>query len=592
MPMSTSTVMAPVLARQFCKLQAPPFHTVPCTGIPPGLMARSIASPLKADAWGKALAGHPHPEWVAALLTGMRQGFRIGMQETPACRASSHNTPSAQEHRVVVDQYIRAQLEKGYMAGPFSHSECAQVITSSVAVVPKKTAGKWRVIVDMSRPRGASVNDNIRRELTHIAFSSVEDAAHLMHYLGPNTLLAKMDISEAYRLIPIHPEDRVFLGVQWEDSIYIDCQLPFGLASAPAIFSALSEALEWVLRKRGVRAVIHYMDDFLLMGAPGTSECGQALATTIATCEELGVPLAEDKTEGPVTEISFLGIQLNAREMLTSLPPDKLAKLRAMVKELAGARVVRDRQQLESLVGHLVHAATVFPLGKAFLNALFVTKTAIKPGQVGRLNLAARSELAWWDLLLEHWPGSSVYQFLLLKHPDRHIFTDAAGSWGCGAWSAPHWFHVQWSSEWGLQTIALKELLPVVIAVAIWGDTYRGCVILCHCDNAAVVSQVNRLHARDPQASHMLRCLAYLQALYDCRLRAVHLAGSANTGADHLSHNRVASFHRLHPQASAAPSQVPPGLVGLITQQAPEWTSFRWRETFNAFWRQEWRSRQ
>ena len=133
----------------------------------------------------------------------------------------------------------------------------------------------------------------------------------------------------------------------------------------------------------------------------------------MAPCEELGVPLAADKTESPATELCFLGIQLNAREMCTSLPPDKLAKLRTMVKELVGVRVVRDRQQLESLVGHLVHAATMFPLGKAFLKALFATKAAIKPGQIGRLNLAARLELAWWDLLLEHWPGSWVHQFLL-----------------------------------------------------------------------------------------------------------------------------------------------------------------------------------
>ena len=117
-------------------------------------MARPIATPLKAGAWDKALAGHPNPEWVATLVTGMRQGFRIGIQETPACRASLSNTPSAQEHKVVADQYI------------------------------------------------------------HIAFSSVEDAAHLMHYLGPSTLLAKMDVSEAYRLLPIHPEDRIFLGIK------------------------------------------------------------------------------------------------------------------------------------------------------------------------------------------------------------------------------------------------------------------------------------------------------------------------------------------------------------------------------------------
>ncbi len=70
-----------------------------------------------------------------------------------------------------------------------------------------------------------------------------------------------------------------------------------------------------------------------------------------------------------------------------------------MVKELLGARAVRDRQQLESLVVHLVHAATVFPLGKAFLKALFATKAAIKPGQIGRLNLAARSVACFYLLI-------------------------------------------------------------------------------------------------------------------------------------------------------------------------------------------------
>ena len=47
------------------------------------------------------------------------------------------------------------------------------------------------------------------------------------------------------------------------------------------------------------------------MGSPGTPECSHALATTIATCSKLRGPLAEDKTEGLVTQLSFLGIQLN-----------------------------------------------------------------------------------------------------------------------------------------------------------------------------------------------------------------------------------------------------------------------------------------
>lgn len=86
------------------------------------------------------------------------------------------------------------------------------------------------------------MNDNLRCEFTHVVYSSVEDATHLMYHMGPKTLLTKMDIKEAYRLIPICP-DRIFQGIQWRGSTYIDCQIPFGLASAPAIFIALSEAL-------------------------------------------------------------------------------------------------------------------------------------------------------------------------------------------------------------------------------------------------------------------------------------------------------------------------------------------------------------
>ena len=261
-----------------------------------------------------------------------------------------------------------------------------------------------------------------------------------------------------------------------------------------------------------------------------------------------------------------------------------------MVKDLAEARVVRDSRELESLVGHLVHASTVFPIGKAFLNALFALKAILPPGQVRRLNLEARAELAWWDLLLKNLPGISIHQFLMLRQPDHHLYTDAAGSWGCGAWAEPHWLQVPWSNQTPLTTIATKELFPIVLALAVWGRLWRGHLVLCHCDNTAVVSQVNRLHARDPQASHMLRCLAFLQALHDCRIRAVHLAGAANTDADHLSRNRGDHFMQGRAHTSPTPTQVPPELVAFISQRAPDWTSSLWRETFSAFWRPEWRN--
>ena len=99
----------------------------------------------------------------------------------------------------------------------------------------------------------------------------------------------------------------------------MDCQLPFDLALGPVIFSALGTALEWILRQRGVKAVIHYIDDFLLLGPPSSPECKDALAVTFQTCQELGVPIAPEKTEGPITSIIFLGIQLDLTSMGVSL---------------------------------------------------------------------------------------------------------------------------------------------------------------------------------------------------------------------------------------------------------------------------------
>lgn len=101
---------------------------------------------------------------MAALVSGMQLGSRIGLQEAPQCRTSTVNTPSARKHAGIVNQYIQAQVSKGYMAGPFPRSACSGVIASNIAVIPKKYPGKFHIIVDMSSLKNASINDNIHRQ--------------------------------------------------------------------------------------------------------------------------------------------------------------------------------------------------------------------------------------------------------------------------------------------------------------------------------------------------------------------------------------------------------------------------------------------
>ena len=74
--------------------------------------------------------------------------------------------------------------------------------------------------------------------------------------------MVKAEIKEAYRMVPIHPQDQPLLGIMWEDSVYIDKTLPFGLRSAPKIFSTIADVIQWILHQKGIRNIIHYLDDY------------------------------------------------------------------------------------------------------------------------------------------------------------------------------------------------------------------------------------------------------------------------------------------------------------------------------------------
>ena len=60
-----------------------------------------------------------------------------------------------------------------------------------------------------------------------------------------------MDLKDAYRMVPVHLEDQHLLAISWEGQTYVDRALPFGLHSAPKIFSAVADAVAWVLFFQG-----------------------------------------------------------------------------------------------------------------------------------------------------------------------------------------------------------------------------------------------------------------------------------------------------------------------------------------------------
>ena len=543
---------------------------------------RKVVTPLDVRAWVRALAGHTDEDFRSYIISGLTLGFRVGFSRSHQLRPAFRNMPSADEHPEVVEDYISKERKAGRLIGPLTNSD---IHINRVGVIPKgHTPGRWRLITDLSHPQEWSVNDGIDPALCSLSYVTVDMVARTVEELGAGALMAKVDIESAYRLVPVHPDDRPLLGLRWRGDLYCDAMLPFGLRSAPKIFTAVADALEWCIRQRGVEWIRHYLDDYITLGPPASDRCQCNLRILEEVCAMLGVPLAAHKREGPTTCLTFLGIEIDSVASSLRLPEEKLQRL---LRELHqwGDKKACTRRELESLVGLLNHACKVVRPGRTFLrrmiDLLTVTgsNTACRPHHHIRLNREFRADLAWWQLFLRSWNGVGLLGDYRLRH-GHELTSDASGTWGCGAWYGTSWFQYPWSGRAQHLSIAVKELFPIVIAAAVWGHRWKGLSITSYCDNTAVVAVLNSRSCRDKHLMHLLRCLFFYEAYWQFNIRCHHVAGRCNDKADDLSRNDLPAFLSKVPGADAHPPSIPEALPRLLLSQELDWISPTWIQLF------------
>ena len=436
----------------------------------------TVTTPVVLDRWVFWLAPHPDRSFAEYICKGFREGFRIGFASGSPLRVSGRNLRSATAHAEVVDGYLYDEVRARRMLPLDASPYASRVHVSPFGVLPKPhQPGRWRLIVDLSAPAAASVNDGVDRRWCSLRYASIDDAVDLVRLLGPDCLLAKLDLRASYRVVPVHPDDRCLLGVRWKGAVYLDAALPFGLRSAPKIFSAVADALLWIMFRAGVTVGLHYLDDFLVLGRAGKSECARNLERALAVCKVLGVPVAMHKVEGPASTLTFLGIEFDTVAGVLRLPEDKLHRLRSQLTAVAGKRACTKRELL-SLVGLMHHASLVVRPGRSFVRRLLdLAHTARQLDRFVRLNQAARADIAWWLAFAASWNGVGLASTVGSWAPSLRVQSDASGCWGYGAVavSSSPWrgFASPWSLPWRDQPIAPKELYPVLVAAVVWGPT-------------------------------------------------------------------------------------------------------------------------
>ena len=548
-----------------------------------------MRTPLRVAEWEVALRHHPDRKYVGYMLRGMAQGFRIGFDRgAVVLRSTKRNMRSTEEAPEVVQAYLQAERDAGRIIGPIPDAPGGKLAhVSRFGLIPKPhQPGKWRLIVDLSHPTEHSVNDAVYPKWCSLEYASLHQAASIILSLGRGVQLAKLDVASAYRIVPVHPDDRPLLGMKWKGELYIDTALPFGLRSAPKIFTAIADGLQYILQEQGSCELLHYLDDFLFMGAPGSRRCHESLQLAQRMCARLGVPLAYEKLEGPATELTFLGIVLDTTKLELRLPEEKLQRVGQMITLWQGKKSCQ-KKELLSLIGHLQHATRIVKPGRAFLRRMInLASTVRELTHHIWLRSGFKSDLQWWASFLTDWNGISMMSSLGRHTPSITLTSDASGTGGCGAFtSTGQWFRCEWRGAWENEHITAKELLPVVIACALWGRRWQGQAIQCYCDNAAVVSIIRTGWSKHDLSMHLMRSLSLFTAKQAISIIVDHIPGKNNVAADAISRGNLPLFFQQVPGAERVQTPVPQELWELLVVQRPDWTSETWRSRFSTILR-------
>jgi len=117
--------------------------------------------------------------------------------------------------------------------------------------------------------------------------------------------------------------------------------------------------------------------------------------------------------------------------------------------------------------------------------------------------------------------------------------------------------------EW---SIAVEELFPVVVTVALYRPQWRRKIVQFLVDNLAVVQVFNSNYSSSNHLMHLICLLVFLASYHNFWFSSMHIAGKKNLLADTLSQNNLHFFHLQVPKAPPNQPRIPPALISLLSQ--------------------------
>ena len=208
-------------------------------------------------------------DWQLPLL--IKFGFPLDFNRDSVVTSHDINHKSATEYPDHVSVYLEEELRHQAILGPLNHPPIGKLHTNPFMTHDKPNSENRRVIIDLSWPQGNSVNAGVSSDKYLgtefvLTYPSVDNSTQEVLRLGSGCKIFKVDISRAFRHVPIDPGDLDLLGLHWKE-YFIDRLLPFGFKHRSSIFQGISDAVRFIMSQEG-HGIWNYIDDYLCVSLP------------------------------------------------------------------------------------------------------------------------------------------------------------------------------------------------------------------------------------------------------------------------------------------------------------------------------------
>ena len=370
--------------------------------------------------------------------------------------------------------------------------------------------------------------------------------------------IARSDVRSAFRNLGMSPKWFPFLVMKAKSPLdgttyyFIDKCLAFGGSISCSHFQRVSNAIAHLVWYCTAKPLVNYLDDYLYAHLKKLL-CNRQVHIFIQICNDIHMPISEEKTFWAMTRMTFLGMLIDTISQTVAVPIEKIEKAMSLIETMLESKKIT-RKQLEKICGFLNFLCRCVVPGRAFTRCFY---SHLKQGLLLhhhiRVDGEMKLDLQTWRTFLMH-PTAFSRPFLdfstIHAATEIDMYSDASRNekFGLGAICQNSWMIQQWEPgyiEKFQPSIEYLELYSVLVGIMAWIHHFANSRVILFCDNISICYMINQNTSSCRNCMVLIRLLVLYCMKVNVRVFTKHVKTKDNKSADALSRMNIAKFWKV-----------------------------------------------